>query len=285
MATTDIYTITGALTPVRKCMRFLGGDVDDGIQIDAAAAAIVAGNHTKGTISAWIMVPDNTGDYAFISFGDSAANVEYFTCAVEAGTIRVMAVVTTPTTQMDVNTAAGTIKPNTWHHVCIVQDASELKIYIDGKDMPLTWTTKTAPGQWFENLNAIDGCHIGCADSEAGGGGLTKEFKGYISYVSIWSGTAAAAALSAAEVTQLASGADATGIQPTYLHNHYDLEFDLADDGTGADTGTLVGEIIYCDANEFACKLTYGAGTMVVADSIHLALNDRMGFALVIQAA
>ena len=63
MATTDIYTVQGSLCPCREAVRFRGGDVNEGIQIDALAAAIVAGNHTKGTITAWIMCPDNTGTY------------------------------------------------------------------------------------------------------------------------------------------------------------------------------------------------------------------------------
>ena len=53
MATTDLHFVAGALTPVKRGMRFLGGAVDDGVQVDAAAAAIVAANHDIGTFTAW----------------------------------------------------------------------------------------------------------------------------------------------------------------------------------------------------------------------------------------
>jgi len=280
MATTDIHFVAGALTPVKRGIRFLGGATDDGVQVDAAAAAMVAGNHTIGTITAWIMVPDNTGDYAFLSFGDSAANVEYFTCAIEAGTVRVMAVITTPTTQMDVNTATATITPHKWHHIAIVQNADILKIYIDGVDMALTWTVGTDKAQWFDDMNAVDGAHIGCADSEAGGGGLTKEFKGYISDVRIWSGTVATGALSQLQVKDVMNG-KTVGT----AHNIWSLDQTLVDAGSGADNGTAVGDINYSDANEFASRLSFLETVPLTADMPVIMCSEGVGYAYVILAA
>ena len=283
MAATDLHFIHGALHPCKRGVRFLGGATDDGVQVDAAITAIVAGNHTKGTFTCWLMVPDDTGTYCFFGAGDSAgANVEYTTFDVEAGTIKVMMRITTPTTTIDVNTAAGTIKAHKWHHIAIVQDGVGMKIYIDGEDMPLTWTVETDKGQWYLNMNAIDGAHIGCADSVAGAGALTEEFKGYISEVRIWSGTAAACALSEKDIAIVMNGGKPDS---AYLHNSWDLEFDLNDDGTGADNGTGVGDINFSDANEFASRLTFLETTPLAADNVTIMADQGVGFAYSILAA
>jgi len=279
MATTDIYTVAGSLVPMKTGLRFLGGNVDDGVQVDAAIAAIVAGNHTKGTFTANIMVPDSTGTYTFFGAGDASA-VEYTTFSVEAGTIQVVMVKAGPTTEIDVNTAAGSIKPHTWHNVAIVQDGKLMKIYIDGIEQALTWTTATNVAQWYEDLNNIDGATIGAADSVAGGALLTQEFAGYISDVRIWSGTTAANVLSKEQIELVMSGA--TVGTP---HNSWNIDRNVLDTGSGADNGTIVGDLIYCEANEFASKMTFSTGTPVVADKVLLSMNDSMGMALVIQAA
>lgn len=40
MATTDLHFVAGSLQPVKRGVRMLGGAVDDGIQVDAAGAAL-----------------------------------------------------------------------------------------------------------------------------------------------------------------------------------------------------------------------------------------------------
>jgi hypothetical protein len=281
MATTDLHFVAGSLTPVKRGVRFLGGNVDDGIQVDAAAAAIVLGNHTIGTLSAWIMVPDKTGTYAIFGAGDASA-VEYMHIAVEAGTILAMFVDSGPSTRLDVNTPAASIKPHTWHHIAVVQDGNRLKIYIDGVNQTLTWTTETEPGQWFDDLDNIDGAHIGASDSVAGGAALTNEFKGYISDVRIWSGTSAAGALSEGEVNRTMTGEI---VQSALLHNHWLLDNDLIDTGTGVDPGTAVGDIIFSDANPFASRLTFLETVPLTADNVTIMAEDGVGYAYSILAA
>lgn len=281
MATTDLHFVAGALTPVKRGIRLLGGAVDDGVQVDAAAAGIVAGNHTIGTFMADICVPDKTGTYTIFGAGDASA-VEYMHITIEAGTVWVMIVNSGPTTNIDVNTAAGTIIPHKVHNVCVVQDASRLKIYIDGKDMPLTWTTETHVDQWFADLDLIDGAHIGAADSIAGGGALTQEFAGYIANVKIWSGIVAGCALDADEVLTAMNGG---AVQATNLYNSWDLNQSLTDAGIGADDGTAVGDIIYSDFNEFASRITFLETTPLTADNVQVMAWDGVGYAYSILAA
>jgi hypothetical protein len=280
MAVTDIYTVAGSLEPFKHGCRFLGGNVDDQIQVNAAAAAV--GNvGTKGAMACWLMVPDDAGTYTAVSFGDASA-VEYAQITVEAGTIQFVLVDAT-TTHIDVNTPANSIKPHTWYHVCVVQDGSFVKVYIDGEEQTLTVTTGGATaGSWFKDCVNLDSGSIGCAEM-AGDGSLTQEFKGYISQVAIWSGTAAAAALSADEVKRAMHNPE--GVEATYLHNYWPLDGDALDHGTGADNGTIVGDIIYVSANEFASRLSFGMGTPVVADHLRIAINEKIGMAYLVQAA
>ena len=280
MATTDIYSICGDITKTRSAIRFLGGDVDDGVQVDAAAVGIVAGNHTIGTFCAWIMVPDNTGTYTFFGTGDANA-VEYTTFSVEAGTIQVVMVKATPTTEIDVNTPANSIKPFTWHHVAIVQDAlSGMKIYIDGVEQTLTWTTELNRAQWFSDLNNIDSATIGAADSVAGAAALTQEWKGYISDVRLYSGTTSASALSQKQVQQVMSGQSVGS-----PYNWWDLDRNVNDTGSGADNGTIVGALIYVDGNSFTCKLSYTSYVLIAATNITMCASNGTALALFVPSA
>ena len=281
MATTDLHFVCGALTPVHRGVRFLGGAVDDEIAVDAAGVAMRTLNHTSGTFSAWIMTPDAAGTYAFFSAGDKSA-VEYMYFRIENTTIHAMCVLATPTTQFDVNTAAGTIKSHKWHHIAIVQDGTSLKIYIDGQDMPLTWTVSTTRSRWFEGLDQIDTAIIGGAISVAGTDAITEEFKGYISDVRIWSGLTTTGALTAAQVKSVMSGSKPAS---TYLHNSWDLEEDLLDDGSGADDGTAAGDIIFSAANEFACRLSFLETVPLTADNVTIMADNGVGYAYSILAA
>jgi hypothetical protein len=283
MATTDIYTVMGDITNTRHAIRFLGGNVDDGVQIDAAAVACVAGNHTKGTITAWVMIPDYTPANELCIFGAGDADAaEYLYFCVTTGRNLKFMVRDGGATRVDVVTTTATLTPHKWHHVAVVQNGEVPKIYLDGVDCALTLTTATELSQWFDDTDGIDGAHIGAADSIAGDAALTLEFKGYISDFHLYSGTAAGAALSASEVIQ-----DMTGqsVQATYLQNSYTMDGHVTDTGTGADNGTIVGALIYCEANEFTSRLSFGMGTPLVADYPTIAINQSTGMALLVQAA
>ena len=280
MATTDLYTVVGSLSPTRHALRFLGGNVDDGVQVDALAAAIVLANHTKGTISAWIMTPDDTGTYTIFGAGDANA-VEYVEFKIVAGKLN-FKIYDGGATRVERNSTNRVIPIHTWTHVAVVQDGSRPYLYVNGKLVAMTDTTATELGQWFDDTDAIDGAHIGASDSVAGDAALTNEYKGYISDVKVWSGTVATAALTADQIFEEYNGVSNT----TSLLAHYKFDGDVlnrANEGTY--NGTIVGDVIYCDANEFASRLTFGCGTVLVADSVIMSISNGQGMALVIQAA
>jgi hypothetical protein len=280
MATTDIYSVMGSLLPFRHCVRFLGGDVDDGIQIDAAAVAAVTGNHTKGTITAWIMIPDIAGTYTIFGAGDADV-AEYMEFKIVAGKVN-FKVYDGGAARVDVSTTSVVLKKHQWHHVAVVQNGETPKIYVDGESKALTYATSTEITQWFDDTDGIDGAHIGASDSIAGGALLTNEFTGYISDFHLYTGTAAGAALTAEEIKQDMSGAS---VQTTYLQNSYTMDGNVTDAGTGADNGTIVGALIYCDGCEFTSRFSFGCGIAVVADGVQISINNNLGIATVIQAA
>lgn len=280
MATTDQYTITGDISITKHGTRWLGGAVDDQVQINAAGAAMANVSY-YGTLAAWIMVPDRTGTYAVLSFGDDNV-VEHITMRIVAGKLEAECNDNT-TVQWKFATAANTIKPHVWHHVAVTQDGKYPKLYIDGNEMAATQTTTTAVNSWFKACAGIDAGSIGAAEM-TGDTALTEEYKGYISQVAVWSSASStAAALTLEEIRKAMN--EPTSVQPTLLHNYWKLDGDVNDDGTGADNGTIVGDIIYADGNEFASRFTYGCGTALVADSVTIGAGDRLATAVLIQAA
>lgn len=277
MATTDLHFVAGALHPVRRGIRFLGGAVDDGVQVDAAGAAM-ANVSTKGTITAWIMIPDNTGSYAIIGFGDASAD-EFITFSVVAGKLECNCTDAT-VKAYEITSTSKVINPHQWHHVAIVHNAIRPVLYVDGKAVAMTDTVSTTLTKWFKDCVLIDGGHIGAAE-EGGAGALTLEFKGYISNVKVWAGTADTAALTAAQIEDDYLGTPNT----TSLHNHWNLDQNVLDAGTGADDGTIVGDLVYSDANEFSSRLTFLETTPLTADNISICADKGVGFAYSVLAA
>lgn len=282
MATTDIYTVTGSVFPSRRAIRFLGGDVDDGVQVDTLAAAVVAANDTKGTITAWVMIPDYTPANQLCIFGAGDANaVEYMLFCVTTARKLQYFVSDGGGTRVDI-LSSGTLTPHKWHHVALVQNGTSPQMYIDGVKQTLTYTTATEIGQWFDDTDGIDGAHIGAADSIGGAAALTLEFKGYISNFKMWSGTVDSKALSAAEILLDYNGANTT-VTPTAHYTMEDHVINVANPATY--DGTIVGGLIYVDGSEFSSRLSFGCGVPVTADNVSVSVNGTQGYAVVIQQA
>jgi len=278
MATSDIYSVMGGLNPYRHGVRFLGGNVDDGITVNALFAAIVAGNHTKGTISAWVMCPDNTGTYTVVSAGDNDSANEYMTFNVIAGKVT-FKIVDGGATRLDVTTTSQCVEPHKWTHIAVVQDGTSPVIYVNGVAKALTLTTATELSQWFDDTDGIDN---GCIGAMYSNNAYTQEYAGYISDVKIWSGTTAAKALTSEQILLDYNGGYSTGALAWY-----NLDGNVKDLATGAGTydGTIVGALIYCEGCEFTSRFSFGCGTPVTADNVSISINERIGIATVIQQA
>lgn len=279
MAAGDLYHIVGGLKG-RHSVAFLGGNVDDYVQVDAFAVARVAANDTVGTFSAWINVPDVTGTYTIIGCGDKNV-VEFLEINVEAGLLTARctdATVAQFVTQAD----AICIKPHRWHHIVAVQAADGLgvRFYVDGSLIASTNDTATDVNEWFNNCDGIDSARIGAAN-KAGDDSVTQEYKGAISDLKYWN-----KALTAAEVLKDMRG-EALSDDGTYLQSHWDFDGDYVDSGLGADNGTAVGDVILENCySEFTSRLRNTlAAAPVVADSITCFSFDGTGHAIVVKAA
>jgi len=278
MATSDIYTVAGSLTPCRHALRFLGGDVDDGITVNTLAAAMETNDHTKGSISAWIMVPNETGTYTIFSCGDNNQATSFLRFDLVAGKLQFI-IDDAGVTRVDVVTTSKCVKKHVWTHVALVQDAVRPKIYVNGVEQALTLTTATELGQWFDDNEEIDN---GCVGAFYSNNAYTQEFTGYISDVKVWSGTVTTAALTAQQVENDYRGS----INTTSLLAHYTWDGTVTNSNNiGTYDGTLVGAIIYTDANEFTSRLSFGCGIPVSGDNVSITASDGMGIATIIQAA
>ncbi len=278
MATTDLHFVAGALHPIRRGVRFLGGDVNDQIQVDAAAVAAVAAAYTNGTIIADIMIPDNTGTYAIFGIGDASVD-DNMTFQILAGKLS-MQITDGATVDFLVTSTDVVLKPHTLHRVAVVQDGTRPTLYVDGKAVAMTDTTATDLTSWWDQMTTTDSGSIGSAE-EGGGGLLTNEFKGYIGDVMHYGSTDSTGSLTAAQILADFEGTRLT----TALVNHWVLKDDLLDDGTGADDGTFVGDLIFSSYNEFASRLTFLETVPLAADNVTITSDGGVGFAYSILGA
>jgi hypothetical protein len=276
MATTDIYHICGGLKG-RNAVMFLGGDVDDYVEVDAHTAARTAANDTVGTYTAWINMPNITGTFTIIGNGDANA-VEFLEINVEAGLLTCRC---TDATVAQFVTQADSVhfKPHRWYHIAVVQraDGAGVYMFVNGVEVSRTNDTTTDVDEWFNNLDGLDSGRIGAAN-KAGDDSVTNEFSGAISDVKYWN-----VALSDAEVL---SDYQNTQVQNDNLTAHWDFVDDLVDNGSDADDGTIVGDLLLSNNySEFTSRLRYSTGVPVVADSLVCFASGESGHAIVIQAA
>ncbi len=280
MTAGDTYHIRGGLKG-RPGATFVGGDSNDGIQIDSFMAARVSAGDTTGTFSAWFNVADNTGTYCILGGGDASA-VQYFYIAVVAGEIQVKAALVGPDIAWDLITIGAAIQPHVWHHVALVQNGEKPKVYVNGVEFSLnkgtlTETDVTEPTYWFGTFALIDGGHIGAADSIAGAGALTLEMKGAVGAVSYWTD-----ALTSAQVLDDFNDNGTT----TNLVDKWDMLYNVLDD-VGSEDGTIVGDIILVDNySEFSSKWRLQpAAAPVIADEFTFSVDNETGYAILIKAA
>lgn len=274
MAAGDIYQITGGLKG-RYATAFLGGAVDDGIQVDAFALA--RGDvDTTGTFTAWINVPDITGSYAIIGCGDASVD-EFITFSIVAGKLEINCTDNT-TKQYEVTSTNVIIKPHNWQHVAVVHNGVRPTIYVDGVAVAMTDTVSTTLASWFKACAGIDGGHIGAAE-EGGAAALTLEFKGGISNVKYWN-----SALTSSQIVNDFKGLAYT----TTLLANWDMNNDYVNAANpGTYNGSAVGDIILTsNYSEFTSRFrNEPAAPAVVADDVTFTADNETGYAIIVKAA
>ncbi len=272
------------MKPAKAALKF-SAVADAQLAIDAFAVTRFAANDTAGTITAWITPVDITGDYAVVSFGDTAA-IEFITLSIKAGKIRIECRDAT-VLQYDHASTDVVLTPHKLTHIAVTQNAligaeNPPKLYIDGVQVATTMTDETDNGTWFADLDLVDDGSIGAAE-EAGAAAVTKEFKGGIYDVKYWK-----VELTPQEVNDDYKGKDPTRISTSGdLTDHWDFSKTEAavvtNVITAANNGAITGALFQNSYSEFTSRLGFQV-VAVVADSINIAIDDETGHAVVIVA-
>jgi len=275
MAAGDVYYVSGNLIG-RKAFAFPQAVSDDYILVDNAAIALVASNVVAGTITAWINMPNITGTFTIVGSGDNNA-VEFLDFYVQAGLLTCDCNVAT-TLQFDTQADQIDFKAHRWYHVAVTQRSggSGVELFVNGKLINRTNDTSTDVDAWFDETTAIDTMRIG-ASNRAGNASVTQDFLGAISDVKIFD-----VPLSAAQVKDDFNGVTNT----TNLHNHWDMDDDLIDQGSGLDDGTSTGAdgILTNNYSEFTSRLKYIA-ILPLAAEFSFSTSGNFGYAIFIDAA
>jgi hypothetical protein len=275
MAAGDIIFAEGSLTPSRHALKFIATG-DQAALIDEFAVAREAAEDTAGTFTAWVNLPDITGNYGIVSCGDTAA-IEFISLRVNAGKIEAECNAAT-TQQWEIISTNVVITPHRWHHIALTQDASLAapKIYIDGVEAVTTISNATDNAAWFGQCELIDDGSIGAAE-EAGAAGQIRECKGGISDVKYWP-----AELTPANIKQDYLGQAPASINST-LTDWWKMT-DLTNAVTAANPIIKGASILFVNNySEFTSRTAFlGA---VVADDTCMSISGSKGQLMIIKAA
>lgn len=221
----------------------MNGD-DDYLQINSVGNYEAGANNTKGTISAWVNVPDITNTYCVFSIG-LAANVSWYGLLIKAGKPQFYAI-TNNAVKADVVATTASLKPHTWHHVVVKQDGVRPFLYLDGVLCAMTDTTSTDLTYWGNTLATWDKGAIGIVQTNAT---EINDFKGGVCYVKYSTGTTSAAVWTDAEILDeykyRGGMGEGTGKTPNLCT--WTLDGTLLDSVTGAGTYTasVVSDVQY----------------------------------------
>ena len=211
--------------------------------IDADGVAADCSSHTGGTWQAWIAPDDATPNVGntIISFGDDNANsfIELNLSGITQTLLK--ASCTSGGTQQWtlVTTDLGWSDTN-WHHVAIVHNGTDAKLYVDGVDTGATYTVTTDKTVWNSDIAGLDKFTIGSLNKN---GSDSLWFNGKIDEVAIQEDQLTAARLLA--IATATPTADLSSDSPlTWLRmgdNDGGTGSTITDQGSGSNNGTLIG--------------------------------------------
>ena len=122
------------------------------IDIDALQQDIES--DTTGTISAWIYINTDAFNSMIFSLGDTNSDTYFMLRYLSNDNIQ--AILRAPdSTYWSIVTTSAPISKNTWHHIVIVQDAVEPKLYLDGEDIT-EFSDTSSKTSWFSSISELD---------------------------------------------------------------------------------------------------------------------------------
>lgn len=241
MAAGDVITIIE--NPQSKKGNYFDGS-DDHVLHDAHAVARVAANDTLGTYTAWIYADVIKTLQTILSAGDNNTTNEGLKFQINAaGELRVFLKHSSGTTQFDITQTTASMSSRTWHHVAVVQDGVQPRLFVDGLRVAATNDTSTDLTFWYDELTLVDKFAIGVFITNAT---TIEDFTGAIGQVKYFN-----IALTDAEIlTEFRARAHTTGTRATDIESARVFDITMEDDGTtddgsGADNGTLTNQAHY----------------------------------------
>ena len=142
---------------INDAFNFIGSTY---VTIDALEADIRT--DTTGSFIGWIKT---SGSGALFALSNTTGASRYFQIGVSAGKIRFW--IYTGSWVIDVKSTTS-VNTGEWVHIAIVQNGTEVKIYINGNDDILNYTDQTNKGGWIDDAQATTGGQIGVSRNSAG---------------------------------------------------------------------------------------------------------------------
>jgi hypothetical protein len=141
------------------------------VSVDALEADI--GADTKGTISVWVYINDNTvGQYIFSLANSTGVALTALFYSASTG-FRASNLDSGGTINWRVTSSS--ISSATWYHVVLTQDGVKPVLYVNGVENG-TFDTTADTTKWFSS-NASDNGRIGCLNFNSGGNTLFMDGK------------------------------------------------------------------------------------------------------------
>lgn len=216
---------------------------DDYVLHDAHAVARVAANDTVGTYTAWIYLDKVSVTGTILSAGDNSSANEFLRLTMLSSGVLSVLLQHAGATQFRIDQTTANINSREWTHVAVVQDGTQPKLYVNGKNVAATNSVSTDLTFWYDELTLVDKFAIGVLESNAT---HTQDFKGAIGQVKYFN-----IALSDDEILNEFKGkTDSNALRAAEIETARVFDISMEDDGTtdsgsGADDGTFVGDAHY----------------------------------------
>tara|TARA_S200002703_G_scaffold4693_1_gene5802 strand:+ start:3990 stop:6779 length:2790 start_codon:yes stop_codon:yes gene_type:complete len=211
--------------------------------MDADGVATDCSSHTGGTWQAWIALDDATPDVTntIMSFGDDNADsfIDLNVGGITQTILRVSCTVA-GTKQWTLGTTDLGWSDTAWHHVAIVHNGTDAKLYVDGVDVGAGYTVNVDRTVWNSGIAGLDKFTIGSLNKN---GSESLWFNGKIDEVVIQEEQLSAARLLAiATATPTANlSVDSPLAWFRMGDNDGGTGSTITDQGSGSNNGTLIG--------------------------------------------
>jgi len=156
---------------------------NDSINIDGALTTL--SSTTVGSWSYWVKTTNATlsSPQRMIQFGDTNGNGFLYIRIETDGKIGSQAR-NSNVSDWSFKSDSAIFSNNTWTHIAVVQDGVQPKVYKNGVEVPITFTTSTDKTAWFSDLPSLDNGRIGCGNQNNAGD--IQFFNGAIDEVSFF---------------------------------------------------------------------------------------------------